>query len=149
MAITRAATVLLSLTLLQLLSFATQTVHAYEVIYAINAGGPELIDEHGIRYERDPAFTDPNGIGIPSDYGKSLLKIGRVNQRRDELLYKTERYHTETFGYEMPIPSDGAYVLLLKFCEVYFNSANLKVFDVMLNQEHTIIADLDIFREVR
>ena len=59
------------------------------------------------------------------------------------------RYHTSTFGYELPMTSgDGEYVLILKFCEVYFNQANAKVFDVVLNGEHQILSDLDIFRSV-
>lgn len=28
---------------------------------------------------------------------------------------------------------DGEYALVLKFCEVYFNAPNAKVFDVVLN----------------
>lgn len=43
---------------------------------------------------------------------------------------------------------DGEYVLVLKFCEVYFNAPNAKVFDVVLNGEHQACSDLDIFRSV-
>lgn len=119
---------------------------AYEVVYAINAGGDDHVDEHGVHYERDPLMDQR--IGIASDYGKNLMRIGRVQQHADEQLYQTERYHTATFGYELPVRADGAYLLQLKFCEVYFGAANLKVFDVLLNQEHTVVADLDIFRQV-
>lgn len=66
----------------------------------------------------------------------------------DNILYQTERYHTNTFGYDIPITSDGDYVLVLKFCEVYFAAPDQKVFDVMLNGEHTIISDLDIYDKV-
>uniref|UniRef100_A0A0K8SIX0 Malectin domain-containing protein n=1 Tax=Lygus hesperus TaxID=30085 RepID=A0A0K8SIX0_LYGHE len=38
--------------------------------------------------------------------------------------------------------------MVLKFCEVYFNAPNMKVFDVVLNGDHTIVADLDIFDRV-
>jgi hypothetical protein len=51
----------------------------------------------------------------------------------------------------MPLPlasGDGEYVLILKFCEVYFNAVNQKVFDVVLNGEHQILSDLDIFKNV-
>lgn len=114
-----------------------------QVIYAVNCGGETHVDSNGIRYERDPL---QNKIGIASDYGKRLL-IGRVPPN-DHILYQTERYHTNTFGYDIPVNSDGDYVLVLKFSEVYFNGPNQKVFDVVLNGDHTIVSDLDIFEKV-
>lgn len=129
------------LLLLGLLSVCVESLGP--IIYAVNCGGDFHTDTNGIHYERDPL----NGrIGIPSDYGKRLV-IGRVHPN-DNILYQTERYHTNSFGYEIPINSDGDYVLVLKFCEVYFNSPDQKVFDVVLNNEHTIISDLDIFDKV-
>lgn len=97
-------------------------VHGLEVIYAINAGGEAHSDSYGIRYLRDPLMGK---VGTASDYGKQLI-IGRVNSV-DQILYQTERYHHSTFGYDIPISEDGEYVLTLKFCEVYFNSPNMKV----------------------
>ncbi|XP_064461226.1 malectin-B-like [Ornithodoros turicata] len=114
-----------------------------EVIYAINAGGEEHVDMHGIKYKRDPLFGK---IGTASDYGK-LLVIGR-SPRSDQILYQTERYHTGSFGYDIPVNKDGDYVLVLKFSEVYFESQGRKVFDVVLNGQHTIVSDLDIFSKV-
>ncbi|CAG9840165.1 unnamed protein product [Diabrotica balteata] len=114
-----------------------------QLIYAVNCGGEAHTDSFGIRYERDPLH---GRIGIASDYGKRLL-IGRVPPT-DYILYQTERYHTNTFGYDIPVISDGDYVLVLKFCEVYFNAPDQKVFDVVLNGDHTIVADLDIFEKV-
>ncbi|XP_059057098.1 malectin-A [Achroia grisella] len=115
-----------------------------EIIYAINAGGPAHTDIYGIHYEKDPL---QGRIGTASNYGKQLVMIGRVNQK-DEILYQTERYHHSTFGYDIPANNDGDYVLVLKFSEVYFNAPNMKVFDVVLNGDHTIVADLDIFDKV-
>lgn len=115
-----------------------------EIIYAINAGGEAHTDNYGVRYERDPL---QGKVGTASDYGKQLLMIGRVNPN-DQILFQTERYHHSTFGYDIPASSDGDYVLVLKFSEVYFNSANMKVFDVVLNGDHTIVADLDIYDKV-
>ncbi|XP_063700224.1 malectin [Culicoides brevitarsis] len=112
---------------------------AYKVIYAINAGGDEHQGSDGIFYQKDPL-----SVGTASDYGKNLLMIGRVSEL-DEILYQTERYHSSTFGYDLPANQDGEYVLVLKFCEVYFNAPNQKVFDVILNGDHTVVADLDIF----
>ncbi len=119
-------------------------VHTYELVYAINCGSTEPVKINDILYDRDP-LTDR--IGIASDYGKQLMMIGRVSQN-EEILYQTERYATNTFGYDLPVSGDGEYLLVLKFCEVYFNGPNLKVFDVVLNAEHTAISDLDIYQQV-
>jgi len=115
---------------------------AYKVIYAVNAGGEEHESSDGILYQRDPLT-----VGTASDYGRNLLGITR-SPENDEILYQTERYHSNTFGYDLPVAGDGEYVLVLKFCEVYFNAANQKVFDVVLNGDHTVVSDLDIFAVV-
>lgn len=130
---------------IQLLLFAINLPNAVclEVIYAINAGGETHTDSYGVRYMRDPLMGK---VGTASDYGKQLI-IGRVNTM-DQILYQTERYHHSTFGYDIPISDDGDYTLVLKFCEVYFNSPNMKVFDVVLNGDHTVVTDLDIFERV-
>ncbi|KAM7354475.1 malectin-A isoform 1-T2 [Cochliomyia hominivorax] len=112
------------------------------VIYAVNAGGYDHIDRNSIHYE-----SDPLNVGTASDYGNHLLIIGRVPEQ-DEVLYRTERYHTATFGYDLPLEGDGEYALVLKFCEVYFNEPNMKIFDVVLNRKHEIVSDLDIFAQV-
>ena len=92
-----------------------------EVIWAVNCGGDAHVDEYGIVYMRDPLQR----IGVASDFGRSLL-IQRVAPP-DQILYQTERYHTQSFTYEVPISRDGSYVLVLKFCEVWFTQPNQKV----------------------
>ena len=37
---------------------------------------------------------------------------------------------------------------VLKFSEVYFNAPGQKVFDVVLNNDHSIVSDLDIYSNV-
>nr|XP_025044827.1 malectin-like isoform X2 [Pelodiscus sinensis]XP_025044828.1 malectin-like isoform X3 [Pelodiscus sinensis] len=80
-----------------------------------------------------------------SDYGVKL-PILRSNTE-DQILYQTERYNEETFGYEVPIKEEGDYVVVLKFAEVYFAQSQQKVFDVRLNG-HVVVKDLDIFDRV-
>ncbi|KAI8125744.1 hypothetical protein FF38_07985 [Lucilia cuprina] len=116
--------------------------NSIQVIYAVNAGGYDHIDKHSIHYE-----SDPLNVGTASDYGNHLLIIGRVPEQ-DEVLYRTERYHTATFGYDLPLEGDGEYALVLKFCEVYFNEPNMKIFDVVLNRKHEVVSNLDIFAQV-
>lgn len=72
------------------------------------------------RYNKD-ALMD----GEASDYGKTMM-IGRVAPQ-DQVLYQTERYHTTDFSYDIPLKTDGDYVLVLKFSEVWFNAAHQKV----------------------
>ncbi|KRZ59682.1 Malectin [Trichinella nativa] len=119
---------------------ATFTSYAAgEVIDAINAGGRAHIDDFGVHYREDPL---EGVIGISSDYGKRFI-IERVSPS-DQILYQTERYHTKSFEYEITIPEEGDYVLVLKFSEVYFNAPGQKVFDVALNDK-VVIKHLDIF----
>ena len=98
----------------------TQIEGIGEVIWAVNCGGDKHTDIHGIRYQKDILSK-----GVASDYGKNLL-IERVVPQ-DQVLYQTERYHTDTFTYEVPIRQDGDYILVLKFSEVWFTSPNQKV----------------------
>lgn len=118
-----------------------QLAESIDVIYAVNCGGNEHVDINGVRYQRD-SLT----IGIPSDYGRNL-NIQRVAPS-DAILYQTERYDTQSFSYEMPLRDDGQYVLVLKFSEVWFTAPNQKVFSVVLNEEHTIVDNLDIYYRV-
>ena len=96
-----------------------------EVIWAVNCGGNIHEDKYGIRYQKDMLQE-----GIASDYGKNM-EIFRVPSE-DQILYQTERYHTETFGYTIPIRKDGNYVLVLKFSEVWFTNKNSKVFSYII-----------------
>ncbi|KOB69878.1 Malectin [Operophtera brumata] len=131
-------------TIISIISVIKTATGLGEIIYAVNAGGPEHTDIYGVHYESDLV---QGRVGTASDYGKQLVMIGRVPPK-DEILYQTERYYHSTFGYDIPAKSDGNYVLVLKFSEVYFNAPNMKVFDVVLNGDHTIVADLDIFDKV-
>ena len=93
---------------------------AYEVVYAVNCGGGRHTDRHGILYR-----ADDNPVGISSTFGLSLT-ISRVHPD-DMLLYQTERYHTSSFSYNIPIEEDGEYILVTKYSEVYFQHPGGKV----------------------
>jgi hypothetical protein len=83
-------------------------------------GGDAHTDVNGISYQKDSLSN-----GVASDYGKNLL-IQRAHPS-DMILYQTERYDTNTFGYNIPIKQDGDYVLVMKFSEVWFTSPGQKV----------------------
>ena len=70
-------------------------------------------------------MADTNPVGIPSDFGRSLT-ISRVHES-DMILYQTERYHTKTFNYDIPLEEEGEYILITKYSEVYFRHPGGKV----------------------
>ncbi|CAH1801628.1 unnamed protein product [Owenia fusiformis] len=125
-----------------ILSILGETIGLGDVLHAVNCGGGSHTDILGINYQED---DDPSREGTTSDYGKSLV-IQR-SPTPDMILYQTERYHHSDFSYEFPAPKDGDYVLVLKFCEVWFTANNQKVFDVQLNEQN-IIKNLDIYSKV-
>lgn len=112
------------------------------VIWAVNAGGDAHVDVHGIHYKKDPL---EGKVGKASNYGMRL-PILRSNQE-DQILYQTERYNEDSFGYDVPIREEGEYILVMKYAEVYFAQSQQKVFDVRLNG-HVVVKDLDIFDRV-
>ena len=63
-------------------------------------------------------------------------------------LLVAERYALNNFRYFVPTPPPGEYTLVLRFAEVSFRHAGRKVFSVVLNREHTVISDLDIYAAV-
>lgn len=111
------------------------------VLYAVNAGGSSFVDSNGINF-----IADPISVGTESDYG-IRLPIRRASPD-DQFLYQTERWHDQSFHYTIPIREDGDFVLVLKFAEVYFYGSSQKVFDVILNDHHRVVKDLDIFDKV-
>ncbi|CAF1608980.1 unnamed protein product [Adineta ricciae] len=111
------------------------------VVFAVNCGGEAHTDSNGIRYRKDYLKA-----GIASDYGRNS-DIYRV-PREDMILYQTERYDLQKFSYDIDISDDGDYVVWMKFAEVWFNGPNMKVFQVLLDDEHSIIDELDIFSKV-
>jgi hypothetical protein len=62
-------------------------------------------------------------------------------------LYQTERWHSDTLTYSLPLKNPGKYVLILKFSEVYFTGPDEKVFDIAIGKK-IVIKDLDIFSKV-
>eukprot|EP00123_Amoebidium_parasiticum_P000829 comp11729_c1_seq1/m.6312 comp11729_c1_seq1/g.6312 ORF comp11729_c1_seq1/g.6312 comp11729_c1_seq1/m.6312 type:complete len:295 (-) comp11729_c1_seq1:61-945(-) len=125
-----------------LFASTTNAIKAKDVVFAVNAGGPEAIDSLGIRYKAD---LDDSESGTVSDFGLRLL-IGGV-KKADMPLYQTERYHDSTFGYTLPKLDDGPYVLVAKFSEVWFEAPNEKVFHIRVGGID-LVENVDIFREV-
>lgn len=65
----------------------------------------------------------------------------------DPNIYMTERHHDDSFSYDITIPKEGKYTLILKFAEMYFRESGKRVFNVKFG-EKTVIHDLDIVEKV-
>jgi hypothetical protein len=108
---------------------------AYEVIYAVNVGGDAFNDSEGISYE-----PDENKVG--SKYKTSILNLTSAPEA-DRLLYETRRTSSILpFGYDMPVPEDGHYVLIIKM-GISTESVGFTVFNAYLNDNHTILSNFD------
>lgn len=125
-----------------LLSYLNPTDSA-RAIWALNAGGGPHRSVDGVAYNGDVADMP----GTMSDHGVQHIPLLARVHPQDRILYQTERYHYDNFGYNIPIHRNGDYVISLKFSEVYFRSSNQKVFDVRLNNQPVIVG-LDIYSKV-
>lgn len=64
-------------------------------------------------------------VSVASDYGMRLPILR--SSPEDQVLYQTERYNEDTFGYDIPIREEGDYILVMKYAEVYFAQSQQKV----------------------
>jgi hypothetical protein len=120
-------------------SFVIPKLVKEKVILAINCGGEEFEDSDGLTYQKDQFYD----AGIASDHGLNY----DVSGTKDMEVYQTERWHSDTLTYSLPIKEPGKYVIILKFSEVYFSAPEEKVFDVAVGKK-IVIKDLDIFAKV-
>ena len=127
------------LTLLLFVSLSEQKINKNQVVLAINCGGDEYSDVNGIVYSEDKYYDR----GTTSDHGLNY----DISGTDDMDLYQTERWSPDTLTYSLPVKEEGKYVLILKFSEVYFQSAGDKIFDVALGKK-TVLKNLDIFAKV-
>lgn len=74
-------------------------------------------------------LTEPDAVllCIASDYGVRLPILR--SSPEDQILYQTERYNEDTFGYDIPIREEGDYILVMKYAEVYFAQSQQKVWE--------------------
>ena len=110
-----------------------------KIVVAVNAGGEAYTDISGIHYSADKLK-----IGTASSYGMSVVRFHGVNPE-DEILYRTERYHVDSFSYKIPVQGDGSYVLVLKFSEVWFTAAGQKALIHLYLSEQFAITPFEMY----
>jgi hypothetical protein len=97
----------------------------------INAGSVDTyVDPDGEIWEADNYFEGKGGV-----YGQCPMEIAGTES---DGLYCKERYFNtyataQPFQYNIPVPRQGAYTVKLHFAEIYYKTANERVFDIMVN----------------
>ena len=110
----------------------------------ISAGVTEdWVDDNGNTWEKDKYF---NGKG--ESFAKCPLEIAGTEM---DSLYCKERFfnrwkYEAPFGYEIPVPRNGAYSVKLHFAEVSYQTRGERIFDVVVGGK-VILGSLDIFAE--
>jgi DNA-binding beta-propeller fold protein YncE/lysophospholipase L1-like esterase len=110
--------------------FAPQTIS-----FATNSGGGQYSDTAGNVYQADENYSG----------GGAYSTAATISGTADGTLYQTERYGN--FSYNILL-ANGNYNVILKFAELYWNSAGQRIFDVSM-QGQQVITNLDIWSQVR
>jgi hypothetical protein len=104
------------------------------VVWAVNAGGPNYTDEQGIVYRGN----------TQSSTGSAYTTTAAIAGTRDDPLYQSERYGD--FSYAIPI-ANGDYLVTLKFAEIYWTEPGRRVFNVKIERVK-VISGLDVVAKV-
>ena len=104
------------------------------VVFAANAGGSAYTAKSGINYSADQYYQG----------GRTWKTSSSIAGTEDDPLYKTERYGN--FSYSIPV-ANGNYLVTLRFAEIYWSSANRRIFNVKV-EGLQVITNLDIFAKV-
>ena len=110
---------------------ASATTFVETTLYAINAGGGAYTAADGTQFTADQRASG----GTPFSTTASIAGTD------DDPIYQSERYGD--FTYQLPV-ADGDYKVTLLFAEIYANSSNQRVFDVLLEGQERI-SNLDLY----
>jgi hypothetical protein len=104
-----------------------------QVVFAVNAGGPGYTAGDGTVYQVDTQYSG----------GATFTTSASIAGTADDRLYQSERYGN--FSYSIPV-SNGAYVVTLKFAEIYWAEVGQRVFDVLI-EGREVISNLDLIAQ--
>ncbi len=99
----------------------------------VNAGGAAYTDPSGNVWSADTGFVG----------GSTYRTSAPIASTTTPALYQTERYGNGALEYRFSAPN-GNYNVTLKFAEIYFNSAGLRVFNIAINGTQ-VETNFDIF----
>jgi len=98
-------------------------------------------DSAGQTWKADQAY-EAGSWGYVGDTGVSAVSR-TIDNTSDPTLYQTLRWSEGAFDYQFVVPN-GTYEVELHFAEIFFRSANLRKFNVILEGQ-TVLADFDVF----
>ena len=112
-----------------------------EIALRVNAGGKMYVDTDGNEWKADQPYTvgDWGYIG-----GGTYIYERAVGGTDDDPLYQSERWGLDGYYFDVP---NGRYEVVLHFAEIYFQQANRRVMDVLIEGDLTL-DNFDIFAEV-
>lgn len=101
-----------------------------KVVYALNCGSDQTVQsEHGFEYGPDRYYKNGVPTTHPENHG-NILPEG-IKYTKDKKLHLSERFcRDEWLDYELPIPGDGDYVLILQFTDLNLMYPGLRVFHI-------------------
>src|SRR5690606_31033683 len=108
------------------------------VIYRINAGGPQVTNSIGT-FAADNFYSP-----LP---GNTYTVTKEILGTTDDAMYQTERYGTDAIlNYAFPV-SNGNYTVILHFSENWWTAVNKRKFDITI--ENNLVKDnFDLFAKV-
>lgn len=109
----------------------------FDPIY-INAGGGAFTDDNDITWLADSYFNT----------GRKSVATGAVTGKLIDDMYLSERWDASSgdeLVYNISVPN-GDYEVVLHFSETYVNSANARVFNVLM-EGNVVFPNVDIFAE--
>ena len=133
---------------------------AWNYLYRVNCGGPDYTDVNGVRWAADRDFVSGMNHGslswamehaeLPARFGSQRESFETIRGTADQVLFQSYRYGRHKLRYRFAVP-DGDYRVELYFAEPWYGAgggdcAGWRLFDVAIN-EHTVIRDLDLWRE--
>jgi len=117
--------------------------------------GIQIIDKNGETYSGPVSVRMKKHefpFGIAFDFYEGEVSMGykfstnsKVEAESDNEIYRTERYGKH-LAYEIPVESGKEYKVTLKLAEIYFGTANSRLFDVAVEGE-LFLDNFDIYAQ--
>jgi len=125
--------------------------HAYQTVYRLNVGGPELAsanDTLGRRWERDAPYLTSNATAANASVSPSVVKFphGTSPLIAPSLIYATAakmadaKTGSQNFNvsWRLDVDLDFSYLVRLHFCDIISKSLNDLYFNVYINGKMAI-----------
>jgi hypothetical protein len=111
---------------------ASAPVQTVQPAIRINAGGPALTDASGVLWSEDSGF---NG-------GYAWVTNNVITNTSNPAPYQSLRWNNNSMAYQFDV-ANKTYTVNLKFAELYFTTAGMRVFNVRINGQ-TVLSSFDI-----